>query len=79
MGQTEATSGCTVEQPSATEVGIGEGGQIKEVVPNPVPQPVEAGAKAADDDMADPKVVEEAEEDVLVKEEAKEDIRANVQ
>lgn len=72
-GQTEATSGRTIEQSSTIEVRTGRGDQTEKVVPSPAPQQVEVSAKAADDGMANPKVTEEAEEDVVVEEEAQED------
>lgn len=78
-GQTEATSGRIIEQPSAIEVRTGEGGQTKEVASSPAPQQVKVSAKAADDSIANPEVAEEVEEDVVVEEETEEDTKADLQ
>lgn len=56
----------------------GEGGQNEEFASSPTPQQVEVSAKATNDSMANPEVMEEVEEDIMVEEEAEEDTRADL-
>lgn len=60
--QTEATSGRTVKQPPPPEDGVDKNGCIGDVAPTPTPQQEDAGSKAADFTIADPKVGQIADE-----------------